>query len=595
MLQDRLCEINTGRIGESEVEKDFSINADTCTLTDIFKYRNYVIPGYQRPYEWKEPKIKDAFNCVFQSFENEEKCLFGTMQFNKRLNRNKVEQLEIIDGQQRLTTFALILRVLHCDTGFSPENQISREYEEELLFAGSKEKRFVGSVYQNNYDIIKALIEEKLVNDKQKTDFAEYIKKQIVFVRVITEFGGDSIEKTIQIFDSLNTKGLPLDRKDIFKIRFRDKVKDSEKAFERINNAYKNIASFDKNEFYNLKEDDLITAFMFWIIGNREKKESISGDLMSGSSTEFFESVFSGELPECASLVHFERLSETIKRTQEIIKDWDQTEKDRIRLLCAKELLSWSGYNKLTNLFFVFVYAKTQGKEIEEKDIINSLCLTELVWKVCSIAHAVVHQVIKSCYKAIRQNVLWEIIHNAADMECIKSKLLDYIENDNYIDINKFQNIIYGNVFENTRRHLFLAISYIDDAENEHTAFEIKQQLFYCKKWNWDAEHILTQDLYKEEKEEKLHEIGNLLYLEKKINRSLGNATKNLNGNDSEKREKDEANKRKAYQKSMSVNIHHFQAEAEKINFEQAVTERNDRKKRMLWECYMEIKEPQHS
>ena len=573
--------------------KDISIKADTCTLNDIFEYQKYVIPGYQRPYEWKEPKIKDAFNCIFQCFENEEKCLFGTMQFNERLNNNQEKQLEIIDGQQRLTTFALILRALQCETVFSPENQISKEYEEELSWAGSKEKQLSGSVYQNNYEIIEAIIEEKLVNAKQKADFTEYLKKQIVFVRVITTFEDDSIEKTIQIFDSLNTKGLPLDRKDIFKIRFRDKVKGSEKAFERINKAYKNIASFEKNEFYNLKEDDLITTFMFWIIGNREKKESISGDLMSGSSTEFFESVFSGELPECASLEHFEKLSETIRRTQEIIKDWDQSEKNSLRLLCAKELLGWSGYGKLANLFFVFVYTETQGREITDKDIINALRLTELVWKVCSMAHAIVHQVIKSCYKSIGQNVLWEIIHNGVDIDRIKNNLSEYFENDGYLDINQFQNIIYGNVFENTRRHLFLAISYIDDAENNNTALEIKQQLFYYKKWSWDAEHILTQDLYKEEKEVNLHEIGNLLYLEKKINRSLGTATKNLSGNDREKRLKDEANKRKAYQKSLSVSVHRFREKAEDIDFKQAVEERNVQKKKMLWECYKEIKEMQ--
>ena len=79
--------------------------------------RELVIPNYQRPYAWSEDHIEDLFNTIKSSFEDNQEqstlsgkypAFFGSVivsytQDNKYL---------IIDGQQRITTFLLVLRVI---------------------------------------------------------------------------------------------------------------------------------------------------------------------------------------------------------------------------------------------------------------------------------------------------------------------------------------------------------------------------------------------------------------------------------------------------------------------------------------------------
>ena len=79
----------------------------------------YRIPIYQRPYSWEEKNIKDFLESIFDAFKevNEKKCktnakpvFFGTIQFDR--NKENKNILDIVDGQQRLTTFLLFLDLL---------------------------------------------------------------------------------------------------------------------------------------------------------------------------------------------------------------------------------------------------------------------------------------------------------------------------------------------------------------------------------------------------------------------------------------------------------------------------------------------------
>ena len=102
----------------------FSIKAKTYTLrinsenkTQIIlngKIR-YVVPIYQRPYSWKEDQVKKFISDIFISFwghdglGRSDNMFIGTMQLSKPTS---VGVQEVIDGQQRLSTFLLLLKVL---------------------------------------------------------------------------------------------------------------------------------------------------------------------------------------------------------------------------------------------------------------------------------------------------------------------------------------------------------------------------------------------------------------------------------------------------------------------------------------------------
>ena len=81
------------------------------TLKNVID-RKLIIPSYQRPYAWDEDHIEDLFNTVKENSGDSETdnrpAFFGSVIFSTP-DQNKYF---IIDGQQRVTTFLLVLKVI---------------------------------------------------------------------------------------------------------------------------------------------------------------------------------------------------------------------------------------------------------------------------------------------------------------------------------------------------------------------------------------------------------------------------------------------------------------------------------------------------
>ncbi len=85
---------------------------DLAKLEDVLK-RKLIIPSYQRPYAWQSEDIEEIFQTVSNARENNESiCFFGSIILSKAKDKGYgQESYYIIDGQQRLSSFLLILRV----------------------------------------------------------------------------------------------------------------------------------------------------------------------------------------------------------------------------------------------------------------------------------------------------------------------------------------------------------------------------------------------------------------------------------------------------------------------------------------------------
>ena len=87
-----------------------------CGENGIFdKERKYVVPEYQRDYSWGEEQLKSFVESVRRAIDGE-KVFMGTVQFSKEKDDDSV--YDIVDGQQRITTFILLLKVLGEDVVF---------------------------------------------------------------------------------------------------------------------------------------------------------------------------------------------------------------------------------------------------------------------------------------------------------------------------------------------------------------------------------------------------------------------------------------------------------------------------------------------
>ena len=88
------------------------MNSDKSTIditgkkiTDIFSGdKTYKVPIFQREYVWKEQQWDDFWEDVIAEKEH----YIGALVLQQKVNRESIEEFEIIDGQQRLVTIGLI-------------------------------------------------------------------------------------------------------------------------------------------------------------------------------------------------------------------------------------------------------------------------------------------------------------------------------------------------------------------------------------------------------------------------------------------------------------------------------------------------------
>ena len=81
---------------------------------------SYIVPVYQRPYEWGEGQVRPFINDIMTNYigkdgtgNHPEPMFIGTMQLSKRRPISSKEyQHEVVDGQQRITTLTLFLKEL---------------------------------------------------------------------------------------------------------------------------------------------------------------------------------------------------------------------------------------------------------------------------------------------------------------------------------------------------------------------------------------------------------------------------------------------------------------------------------------------------
>ncbi|MCB0537174.1 MAG: DUF262 domain-containing protein [Bacteroidetes bacterium] len=175
-----------------------NIEAKIKNINDLH-YDSMCIPDFQRPYVWSVKNIAQLWNDIIISYEQEKKeYRIGTI----ILYRNQTENtLEIVDGQQRITSLCLILQLLQpTDIKFSFHSFLHKK--------------------QYNHSISKKCIKEnqlelnELINDyNNKTDIFYYIQKKCTVVEITVS----SISEAFQMFDSQNGTGLPLEPYNLLK------------------------------------------------------------------------------------------------------------------------------------------------------------------------------------------------------------------------------------------------------------------------------------------------------------------------------------------------------------------------------------------
>ncbi len=225
----------------------------------------YQIPTYQRPYQWGEEQCKELLNDLFENYEDhrEDNYFCGSLVF---IQSDKDNKTDIVDGQQRLSTFILLAKVLA--TLYSERlDPIIQEYLQESWSDrhedGEKKKRkrldfdLVGSSakkdfqdaldffddldaskgensYLKNAICLKDYLEKKEIEDIN--DFIQWLYRKVNFITITCS----DTDMAIRIFNVLNARGLPLHATDIFKGELLKKLTE-EKEQEELATRWENL------------------------------------------------------------------------------------------------------------------------------------------------------------------------------------------------------------------------------------------------------------------------------------------------------------------------------------------------------------------
>ncbi|WRB54426.1 DUF262 domain-containing protein [Helicobacter pylori] len=223
----------------------------------------YQIPIYQRPYQWGKEQCEELLNDLFENYEDhgEDDYFCGSLVF---IQSDKDNKTDIVDGQQRLSTFILLAKVLA--TLYSERlDPIIQEYLQESWSDrhedGEKKKRkrldfdLVGSnakkdfqdaldffddldaskgknSYKNSY-LKNAICLKNYLEEKEIADINDFIQWLYLKVNFITITCSDT-DMALRIFNVLNARGLPLHATDIFKGELLKKLTEGKEQEELV-------------------------------------------------------------------------------------------------------------------------------------------------------------------------------------------------------------------------------------------------------------------------------------------------------------------------------------------------------------------------
>lgn len=112
------------------------IKSTTRTIQDCFRSCLYVVPNFQRPYSWDVDELDDYWTDVIQAQGD---FFFGsTVTWESESRELFNNSYSIIDGQQRLTTSAIVLSVIRDAFLIASKSEESVEFDELLSQARSQ-------------------------------------------------------------------------------------------------------------------------------------------------------------------------------------------------------------------------------------------------------------------------------------------------------------------------------------------------------------------------------------------------------------------------------------------------------------------------
>jgi uncharacterized protein with ParB-like and HNH nuclease domain len=235
--------------------------------------KSFVIPVYQRNYDWNKANCKQLFNDLIDVVENKRSShFFGSVVYlYNDENEDNGQEFIIIDGQQRITTLTLLMiALLHTQEEFKKDDNLDIVLIKDEYLIGkytNKEKVKLKPV-KNDAVALKAVFDKNWKDYKTSNIVTNYL------------FFKELLQKTdvtlSEIFAAIK-------RLDIVDIRLKNSEDDPQLIFESLNSTGLDLSEADKVRNYILmrlgsdKQNEYYEKF--WNKIEKNTKYNVSGFL----------------------------------------------------------------------------------------------------------------------------------------------------------------------------------------------------------------------------------------------------------------------------------------------------------------------------
>jgi uncharacterized protein with ParB-like and HNH nuclease domain len=248
------------------------LHAYTRTISDLFSVkRKYIVPRFQRAYSWSKEQIKELWDDITANIQvDSDECIKHEEYFIGALvlvGDDKSNVLQIVDGQQRLTTITILLSVLcerfkeleknnlaeaifknyiegQDDDGknyFKLDNETPKPFFQKSIQYIDKEKstpqtdeeKTLLSSYQDFYtftareNLASRFRIDRRIDDEKYEILLRAIRDQVVKYLKVIFITVTEEEEAYTIFETLNARGMNLSFVDLIKNRLFKELNDT--------------------------------------------------------------------------------------------------------------------------------------------------------------------------------------------------------------------------------------------------------------------------------------------------------------------------------------------------------------------------------
>lgn len=275
------------------------MDAENQSIRDLLSKHCFYVPDYQRSYSWKAENIDefldDLFNIVHSS-QTDARHFMGAITMAK--GSGQPNAVDLIDGQQRMTTIFLFLYVILGEyrsirfadkaSGRAEEllrrlaylnddgertgsrlvlGEFNRSFFEEFVIDGhaksDEEREQIKITYQakhefaqnqaiyDAYNKMKVMVEERLDCCGNESDAYEYLKALHLCVFDRFEIVTMTVEEEADaflIFETLNDRGLALSAVDLIKNKLFQTFATHSDEFDTLKTAWENMCENIENK-----------------------------------------------------------------------------------------------------------------------------------------------------------------------------------------------------------------------------------------------------------------------------------------------------------------------------------------------------------